>query len=282
MGAAALEAVAQLTRLTFLDIGDSATEAGPAQLAQLTQLTSLRELWLWGRPIRQQAAALLELPRLGTLWAHSIALPRGQDLGGCAITRLALDAPAAADPQALPQLPALQSLFIGAAPAGIFGISVQTQLTELVVGSCKGVQGAELAAALRGLQQLQALELGHAACFDRQCLVAVAGLPQLQELWLDGGEQGPVPGDSWGMLHRCTQLQRVTLQRCGPISQGTLVALLSQPGMQWVVLRGQHGLEAAAVRDLQAVGQSFGCKLLCREELCAGPRGAVFFDIEMQ
>jgi hypothetical protein len=62
------------------------------------------------------------------------------------------------------------------------------------VGRFLDVQAGELAAALQGLRQLRVLELGHAACFDRQCLLAVAGMPQLQALWLDGGRQGMAPG----------------------------------------------------------------------------------------
>ena len=59
---------------------------------------------------RQLEGELLQLPRLGALCADSIRAPQGQDLSGCAITRLALDQPAAGDLQALPQLPVLHSL----------------------------------------------------------------------------------------------------------------------------------------------------------------------------
>jgi hypothetical protein len=51
------------------------------------------------------------------------------------------------------------------------------------------VAAGKRAAALQGLRQLMVLELGHAACFDRQCLLAVAGMSQLQELWLDGASE---------------------------------------------------------------------------------------------
>jgi hypothetical protein len=172
--ASALSAVAQLTRLTCLDVSYSATGAQPAQLAQLT---NLQALCLWGHTIRDQAAALLQLPRLGVLCVGGITVPQGQDLSGCPIKRLVLADPAAAGLQALPQLPALQSLFIDTARAGLSSISVQTQLTELVVGRFEGVQASELAAALRGLKQLQALEVGHAGCCGMECLRAVAGLP---------------------------------------------------------------------------------------------------------
>jgi hypothetical protein len=287
--AAALAAVAQLTRLTFLDVSHSATGAQPAQLVQLAQLTNLQELRLWEHTIRDQAAALLQLPRLGQLCANNISVPQAQGLSGCAITRLVLEElvleePTAADLQTLPQLPALQSLLIGTAGAGIVsGISVQTQLTELAVGRFEGVQASELAAALQGLKQLQALELGHACCFDMECLRAVAGLQQLQQLWLDGGAEGLAPGmgDCWGMLHRCTQLQRVTLQRCGPISKGVLLTLVFQLGMQQVVLRGAHGLAAEAASELQALGTAEGCELLCEAEVCPGPLCEGYFVIEM-
>ena len=283
IGAAALEAVARLTRLTYLDIAYTATEAGPAQLAQLARLTSLREVRMWGHSIRHQAAALLDLPHLGTLCATSVAVPQGQDLSGCAITQLVLLEPAAADLQALPQLPALQSLFIQAAPAGISGISAQAQLTELVLGDCEGVQGAELTTALQCLQQLQVLELGHADCFDRQCLVALAGMRQLRELWLDGGWAAFRPAwcDWLGMLHRCTRLQQLTLQGCFPISEGILMGLVSHPGMQRVVLRAEHGLAAEVVSALREQAGAFGCELLCEEELCVGPRADEFFNIEL-
>jgi hypothetical protein len=127
------------------------------------------------------------------------------------------------------------------------------------------------------------LELTKATCFDRECLAAVAGIPQLQELWLDGGKQGPAPGlgECWGMLPRCPQLQRVTLQRCGPISQGALVALLSQPGMQAVVLRGECGLGMDVLSEMYALaGERFGCKLLVHERACVGKRADIF-DISM-
>jgi hypothetical protein len=281
--AAALAAVAQLTRLTFLDVSYSATGAQPAQLAQLAQLTNLQKLWLWGHTIRDETAALLQLPRLGQLCTSGITVPQGQDLSGCAITRLVLDKPTGAGLRTLPQLPALQSLRIRTARAGLSSISVQTQLTELVVGQFEGVHGSELAAALRGLKQLQALELSHAGCFDMACLRAVAGMQQLQQLWLDGGRQRLAPGmgDCWGMLHRCTQLQRVTLQRCGPISKGALLGLVFQLGMQQVVLPGAHGLSPAAVSELQVIGAAEGCGLLCEEKVCPGPLCDEYFDIDM-
>ena len=282
LDAAALSAVAQLTRLTWLDVSRCAIGAQPAQLVQLAQLTNLQQLRLWGHTIRDQAAALLQLPRLGQLCADGVTVPQGQDLSGCGITRLALLYPTAAGLQTLPQLPALQSLRIRTACAGIISaISVQTQLTELAVGQIEGVQGSELAAALRGLKQLQALELGHAGCFDMECLRAVAGLPQLQELWLDGSAEGLAPGmgDCWAMLHRCPQLQRVTLQRCGPISKGALLGLVTQQGMQQVVLRGAHGLAAEAVSELQELGAAEGCELLCAEEVCPGPLCDEYFII---
>ncbi len=281
LDAAALSVVAQLTRLTFLDVSHSATEAQPAQLAQLAQLTNLQVLRLWEHAISDQAAALLQLPRLGELCASGITVHQGQDLSGCAITRLVLDEPTAEGPQALPQLPALQSLRIGGARAGLANISVQTQLTELAVGVFDDVQASELAAALRGLKQLQALELGRAGCFDMECLLAVAGMPQLRELWLDGGAEGLAPGmgNCWGMLHRCTQLQRVTLQRCGPISQGAMVTLVFQLGMQKVVLRGEHGLAAEDIAELQELGAGQGCELLCKEEVCPAPLCDVYFNI---
>jgi Leucine-rich repeat (LRR) protein len=285
MRSAALAAVAQLTHLTFLDISFTATEAGPAQLVQLAQLTSLQELRLWGHTIRQQAAALLELPCLGTLCADSVAVPPGQDLSGCAFTRLVLDRPAAADLQVLPQLPALQSLIICTGSAGLSGISVLTQLTELVAGSFHSVQGAELAAALRGLKQLQVLELSHAASFDRQCLLEVAGMRQLRQLWLDGGRQGLAPGvvDCLGMLHRCAELQQLTLQRCGPIPFAVLFSLVGgHPSMQRMALRGSdHSLTAEAAGDLRALCATFACVLLSEEVVCAGPRSEEFFETDV-
>jgi hypothetical protein len=282
LDAAALAGVAQLTRLTYLDMCYGATGAQSAQLVHLAQLTNLQQLKLWGHTIRDQAAALLQLPRLGQLFANGVTVPQGQEISGCAITRLALLDPTGADLQALPQLPALQSLRIGIARVGIISsIRVQTQLTELVVGRFEGVQGSELAAALRGLKQLQELELGRAGCFDMECLRAVAEMQQLQQLWLDGGAEGLVPGmgDCWGMLHRCPQLQRVTLQRCGPISKGVLLTLVFQLGMQQVVLRGAHGLAAGAVSELRTLWAAEGCELLCEEAVCPGPLCDEYFNI---
>ncbi len=158
---------------------------------------------------------------------------------------------------------------------------MQTKLTQLVLGRCEGVQASELAAILQGLKHLQALELGRASCFDTQCLLAVAGMQQLQELWLDGGEEGLAPGvaECWGMLHCCPRLLDVTLQRCGTISQGALVALVIHVAMQQITLRGEHGVRAEAVRDVQALGESLGCELLCVEEVCAGPTCRILFGM---
>jgi hypothetical protein len=140
------------------------------------------------------------------------------------------------------------------------------------------VQAGELAAALQGLRQLRVLELGHAACFDRQCLLAVAEMPQLQALWLDGGIDGMAldVGDCLGMLHRCCGLREVTLQRCGATSNGALIGLVSQVGMQQVVLRGAHGLAASAVSEVRVLGAGYGCELV-RQDLHAGPRCGEFF-----
>jgi hypothetical protein len=283
-GGAGLAAVAQLTRLTSLKLSHSATGATPAQLAQLARLTNLRVLRAFGHTVKEQAAALLQLPSLGELAAFRVAVPQGQALiSGCGITRLALVSLTAAELHTLPQLPALQSLVIHKAGSGLSTISALTQLTQLVVDTCEGVQGSELAAALQGLKHLQALELGRASCFDRHCLLALAGLQELQDLWLDGGVEGLAPGmgECWGMLHRCPQLQRLTLQRCGAISQGALVALVSQRGMQLVTLRGKHGVSAEAVRDVQALGQSLGCKLLCEEEVCTAPVCRFYFGVKV-
>ena len=182
-------------------------------------------------------------------------------------------------------LPVLQSLVIGNAAAGISSISAQAQLTELVVGDCRGVQGAELAAALRGLQQLQVLELGHAPYFNVACLLAMAGMQQLRELWLDGGRQRLAPGmaNFLGMLHRCTHLQRLTLQRCGPIPLAALISLVGgHPSMQRMALRGSdHGLTAEFAGDLRALGARFACDLLSDEVLCAGPVSKRLFYIEV-
>jgi hypothetical protein len=161
---------------------------------------------------------------------------------------------------------------------------VLQQLPELAVGRCEDVLAGELAAALKSLRQLRVLELGHvASCFDRQCLLAVAGMPQLQALWLDGSRQGLAPGlgDCLGMLHRCSGLREVTLQRCGAISKGALIGLVSQPGMRQVVLRGAHGLAASAVSEVRALGAGFSCELLC-EGLRAGPRCGEVFGIQVE
>jgi hypothetical protein len=81
------------------------------------------------------------------------------------------------------------------------------------------------------------------------------------------------------MLHRCTRLQRVTLQRCGSISKGALLTLVFQLGMQQVVLGGAHGLAAEAVSELRALGAAEGCELLCEEEVRRGPLCAAYFYI---
>jgi hypothetical protein len=283
LGVAALAHVAHLTRLTFLDIGFCAKGAEPAQLAQLTNLQELR---LGGYSVTgQAAAALLDLPSLRELHADRLSVQHGQDVSSSAITRLVLKYPKPADLQSLPQLPALQTLIIGTARAGaVSHIRVQHQLMELVVGQFDDdVQAGELAAALQGLRQLRVLELGDAACFDRQCLLAVAGMPQLLELWLDGGSEGLAPGlgNCLGVLHRCCGLRDVTLQRCGTISKGALIGLVSQAGMRRVVLMGgpgSHLLEVAVVSRLKTLGATFGCELLF-SGLGPGPRCAAFYRI---
>jgi hypothetical protein len=280
LDATGLAAVARITCLTYLDVSHAVMWAQPAQLAQLAQLTNLQELRLWGNTIRDEAAALLELPRLGQLVAKGVAAPPGQGLSSCAITRLVITA--AADMQPLRQLPALRRLVLrNGWDGGLYSISAQTQLTKLAVGTCEFVTAGNLAVALRGLKQLQVLELGHASCFDMECLLEVAGLQHLQELWLDGGRPGGVqPGvnECWGMLHRCTQLRRVTLQRCGPVSKGALAALVTQPGMLKLVLGGEHGLVEHAARYLQALGEVYGCQLLFLGE-CRGPLAEEFYNI---
>jgi hypothetical protein len=98
---------------------------------------------------------------------------------------------------------------------------------------------------------------------------------------MHGGRQGLSRGlrDCSGMLQRCTQLQRVTLQRCGPISKGMLLTLVAQLGMRQVVLRGEHGLAAGTISELQALGAAEGCELLCKAEVQPGPLCAQYFVI---
>jgi hypothetical protein len=282
LDAAELPHVARLTRLTYLKISGSATDAGPAQLAQLAQLTNMQELRADGHSIRgEAAAALLELPGLGALSASSVAVPPGQGVSGSAITRLVLQDPAVADLESLPRLPTLRVLIIATATAGtISSIRVLQQLTELAVWKFNDVQAGELAEALQGLRQLRVLELDDAAaCFDRQCLLAVAGMPQLQELWLDGDSEDLAPGmsDCMGVLHRCSRLREVTLQRCDVIiSKATLIGLVGQPGMRKVVLTGGHGLAASAVSEVRALGAGTSCALLCKG-LSNWPRCGEYF-----
>ena len=110
-------------------------------------------------------------------------------------------------------------------------------------------------------------------------------MQQLRELWLDGANRGLASGRGHclAFLHRCPQLQRVTLQCCEPISRAVLFGLLSQPGLQQLVLRGQgNWLEEGATDDLQAVGATFGCQLLCEAEACDGPVVHVPFNASMQ
>jgi hypothetical protein len=160
---------------------------------------------------------------------------------------------------------------------------VLPQLRELVVGQLRDVQAGELAAALQGLRQLRVLELGHATCFDRPCLLAVARMPQLQELWLDSGHDGLAPGegDCLSVLHGCCGLGKVTLQCCGPIAKGALIGLVSQAGMRQVVLRGAHGLAASSVAEVQALGAGLSCELLC-DGFSAGPRCGQFYVIQVE
>ena len=73
--------------------------------------------------------------------------------------------------------------------------------------------------------------------------------------------------DCLGMLNRCTQLQRLTLQRCGPIPKAALASLISQPGMQAVVLRGEHGLAGEHASDLESLGARLRCELLLHSGL---------------
>jgi hypothetical protein len=273
MGPAALEGIAQLTRLTFLSAFSSCEGATPAQLAQLSRLTDLQHLELLSYSIGGEAAALLDLPSLAVLAARGIEVGEQQLAGrGGAISRLVLMNSSAADLRALPQLPQLQSLVISGAPAGVAGLSALTKLTELAVFHIsKDVGAADLARALQGLRLLQVLELHGVGCFDEQCLLAVAAMQQLRELWLDGasGDQGALHVSGLIVLHRCTALQRLTLQRCGPVLNiPTLAALVSQRGMRQVVLRGEAGLLAAEqLAEVQRLGSRFGCEFKAGEEV---------------
>jgi hypothetical protein len=209
VGPAALEGIAQLTRLTYLSALDSCDRATPAQLAQLSRLTNLQHLALGRATIRGGAAALLDLPKLAKLAAYTIAADQQQLAGRAScLGRLALVCPSAADLRALPQLPALQSLAISNAPAGIACLSALTQLTELVVGCIsKDTSAADLARALQGLRQLQVLELHGVGYFDEQYLLAVAAMQQLRDLWLDGAS-GDGGGAARERPQRAAPLQR--------------------------------------------------------------------------
>jgi uncharacterized membrane protein YgcG len=232
------------------------------------------------RPLRWQ---LLQLacPQLAARGAaRGEALPASAErtlsphAGGRAITRLVLTHPRSAELRALLPLPALQSLTIGAAPAGLSRVGCQAQLTRLAVGDLQAVSADELCAALQGLRQLRLLELEGAGCFDEQCLLAVAAMQQLTELWLS--EASEVLGGAFYVLQHCGALRRLTLQSCAYVGSEVVRALARKAGMEQVVLRG-WAATALQLEHMQQLGARHGCEVLCLRQ-CESRFEDVFDD----
>jgi hypothetical protein len=160
--------------------------------------------------------------------------------------------------EALLPLPSLQDLCIAAAPAAVACIARQPQLTSLAMDNLHAVEAADLQQMLQGLKALQVLELRGVRGLDGRCLEAVAGLPLLQELKLDGSQVG---GEHFIVLVRCPQLSTMTLQRCSNVGLAGLMALVCKPGMQKVALWRVEGWEEHA-RQLDSLAQRLGVQLV--------------------
>jgi hypothetical protein len=102
------------------------------------------------------------------------------------------------------------------------------------------------------------LELRGVRGLDGRCLEAVAGLPLLQELELEGSQVG---GEHFIVLVRCPQLSTVTLRCCGNVGLAGLTALVCKPGMKKVVVLGQVGGWAEHRGQLAPLAQRLGVQL---------------------
>lgn len=96
---------------------------------------------------------------------------------------------------------------------------------------------AQLASALQGLPRLQALALSRPAPLDLPCMLAIAGLQQLTQLWLQGAGAVPLARPEDGcLLLRCPRLRKVLLSGCHTVPRQLLMALVCKPGMEQLVV----------------------------------------------
>ena len=255
---AGLPVIAQLRGLTWLDVGYVAKGASPSALGQLTQLRKLKRLGVLGHTLRAEALQLLDLPELCELSVDRIDAQQLDARRGSALTRLMLVDPTTQELDALLPLPSLQSLALYGQPAISSSIAAQTQLTRLGMVRIAEADPAAVCSVLQALKQLQVLDLGAGVAIDRECMVAIAALPQLQEL----GLSCRLPDASLGLLQRCSLLRTLVLQRCSNVTSSDVVCLVSKSGMQQVVLAGRRGLTQQQVGPLSELGLRYGCKLV--------------------
>ena len=255
---AGLPVIAQLRGLTYLDVSYAPEGASPSALGQLTQLRKLKRLGVLGHTLRAESLQLLDLPELCTLSAHRIAAQQHDARRGSALTHLMLNDPTTQQLDALLPLPSLQSLALYGQPAISSSIAAQTQLTRLGMVRIAEADPAAVCSVLQALKQLQVLDLGAGVAIDRECMVAIAALPQLQEL----GLSCRLPDASLGLLQRCSLLRTLVLQRCADVTSSDVVWLVSKPGMQKVVLAGREGLTQQQIGPLSELGLRYGCKLV--------------------
>jgi hypothetical protein len=114
-------------------------------------------------------------------------------------------------------------------PGALEAIAGQPQLARLCFGQVPEAAGAQLEALLRSLQLLRLLELESAEGFTRACLEAVAALPLLHELRLNGA--GRLRGAWLGQLRRCKRLETLGLEPTDVVGEVDLGELLQKPGL---------------------------------------------------
>lgn len=248
VNAAGAAVLASLTSLHALDLTNTLLRQ-PAALLMLTALTGLQKLALSGHIIKDDLLHLLDLPGLTYLYARTIRVPSSSTSSSSTSTsstnsrgharqikQLYLQDPAAAELAALLPLPSLDSLTINEAVGTISSsIARQQQLTHFSLGRLYQPTPAELASTLQALSHLQCLQLGKSCGrLDMRCMLAIAGMKQLQELFLVGSSE--LPFTDAGPLLQCQQLREVSLHRCGIMPRYLLMMLACKPGMKRVAI----------------------------------------------
>ncbi len=235
VSAAGLASIAQLQRLQQLTLrgsGDHKVRRA-AQLAQLSQLTNLEELRVQRDWIEGPALALLDLPRLTSLEAWRISAEQYEAGRGAGIRSLGLHSTQDTPLVKLLPLPSLERLTIHRAYGDLSAVGKQRQLTHLGLGGLER-SGCGVARVLPELQHLQVLQLSWAfSCLELEHILALADLPQLQELCIS---RSNAQGELYCLLHRCARLRKVVLQLCDNVGLPAMMALVGMRSMQEVQL----------------------------------------------